>query len=257
MKPYAQAFGKFATALALAAITAHSVAEQDKTIDVTLVQPFSALSGWVNEHPAPSRYSAPASIQTIALGSNTQPDTTPFEPAPVILGQPDVPLLGADAAQARSGWGEQLNYQGMQASLVVLDAHGQAQVRPLSDTLMPGERFKIRITPTFSALASIERVVGDPWYGRRAGQLYPGEGMSVQMHAGETVLIPLEPEQFFVFDQWRNERLLLQVRHARAQGEARSTQPTYRQDNPGGSSYLQLIPEGSFAAIEQLIAVSP
>lgn len=246
--------GTLAAALVLSAAASVCGAADDKSIYVEPVQAFPALAGWVSHHVAPTNYVAPPSIQSITIGASVGAASAPFEPAPVILGQPDVPLTGSEAA--RTNWDEQLNYQGMQVSLMVLGAGGQVQLRPLAAPLRPGERFKIRITPTFSALASVEKVVGDPWHGRRAGQFYPREGMSVQMHAGETVMLPLEPEQFFVFDQWRNERLLLGVRHARAQGEARSAQPAYRQDAAGASSFLQLVPEGRFPAIEQLIAVA-
>ena len=211
-------FGRLAAVLVLASAASVCGAADDKSISVEPVKPFPALAGWARQHVAPSAYVAPASIQRVAIGASAAAPAAPFEPAPVILGQPDVPLAGGNTA--RHGWDEQVNYQGMQVSLVVLDAGGQVQLRPLAAALRPGERFKIRITPIFSALASVDKVVGDPWYGQRAGQLYPREGMSVQMQAGETVLLPLEPEQFFVFDQWRNERLLLGVRHARAQGEA-------------------------------------
>lgn len=51
-----------------------------------------------------------------------------------------------------------------------------------------------------------------------------------------------------------NERLVVSVRHPRALDAARSDQPTYRQDSNKGSSYLQLIAQGKFPAVEQLVS---
>jgi hypothetical protein len=80
--------------------------------------------------------------------------------------------------------------------------------------------------------------------------------MSVHMHAGETVDLPLEQGRFFVMGPNANERLLLSVRHAAALGDVRTQQPAYRMDGRGGSSYLQLVPRGNAPAIEQLLSVA-
>ena len=72
----------------------------------------------------------------------------------------------------------------------------------------------------------------------------------------ETVDLPLEPNQYFVMGREANERFVVSVRHPRAVDAARSAQPAYRQDVAGGSSYLQLVPRGTFPAIEQVVSLS-
>ena len=138
---------------------------------------------------------------------------------------------------------------------MVLDASGRRlESRPMGKPLRPGERFKLRITPSFDAVADVDQVRGDVWYGQRTGQVYPQQGMSVELRAGQTVDLPLDPNEYFVMDRWdATERLVLSVRHARALGDARSAQPAYRQDTARSSSYLQLVPAGQYPVIEQLI----
>ena len=72
---------------------------------------------------------------------------------------------------------------------VVLDARGsQRELRSMAAPLKAGERFKIRVTATFDAVAEVDQVLGDAWDLRRTGQVYPQPGLSVQMKAGETVV---------------------------------------------------------------------
>ena len=218
--------------------------------------PFVVFTQWVQHTvtQAPTVWAAPAAVQPF------QPTVAgfaaPFEAAPVILGQPDLPLLGQAAARAAQQWNSGLNYQGANISYVVLSANGRSlDVRPISKGLVAGERFKIRYTTTFDAVASLDRVVGDsPWTGSRVGQAWPQAGMAIQSAPGETVELPLEAGSFFSFDGNPNERLVLSLRHPNAKGAARSNQPAYRQDGARGSQYLQLVPANTFPALEQVIA---
>lgn len=116
--------------------------------------------------------------------------------------------------------------------------------------MAPGERFRIRILPTFDAIASIDLVRGDPWYGERVGQVWPTPGTSVAIAAGETVELPLERDEYFVAASFPSERYLVAVRHGRASDSTCSSQPAYRQDVPGCTNYLQLVPQGSQPAFE-------
>lgn len=249
------------TCMAAAALAtwAHGAGADDKTVSVEPVPAYPTFTQWVSSVVVALPPTAPEAntIRTIAFAPSGAVQAAHFEPAPVILGVPELPLAGDDLAQAARNWGSRLNYQGMHMSLVVLDARGaRRELRPASSPIQPGEAFKIRITATFPAVASVDQVQGDIWYGRRSGQVYPAAGMSVQMNAGETVELPLNPAEYFVMDRNPDERLLLSVRHAKALGEARSTQPVYRQDGSGGSSYLQLVPRGDYPAIEQIVSAT-
>jgi hypothetical protein len=178
-----------------------------------------------------------------------------FEVMPVILGQPELPLLGQAATEAIGKWNSGFNYQGLQMNYLVVDKSGTRQeVRPISKGLAAGERYKIRYTASFEAVASIDRVVGEIWKSQRVGQAWPQTGMSVASQPGEIVELPVGGG-YFVMTGSPVERYVLSVRHPAAKGQARSDQPIYRQDGALGSSYLQLVPSGKFPVLEQLITV--
>lgn len=220
------------------------------------VPPFMPFGQWI-EHvvpPAVVVVSAPVTLQEFTPPA--APVAQSFEPAPVILGQPELPLLGRAAAQAAQQWNSGLNYQGLTLSYVVLDAAGKRrEVRPVDRGVAPGERFRVRYATSYEAVAAIDQVVGDsPWRGQRVGQVWPQPGTSVQSRPGETVELPLDSNAYFRFSGAANERYVLTVRHPRASAAARSNQPAYRQDGALGSQYLQLVPTGTHPAIEQVLA---
>ena len=217
--------------------------------------PFVVFTQWLQQVsiPVPTEQPAiPVLIQT--LGSANQVAAGNFEAAPVILGQPELPLLGQAAVQAAQQWNSGLNYQGMTVSFVVLDSAGRKrEVRPIDKGLAPGERFKIRYTTSFEAVSGIDMVVGDVWSGQNFGQVWPQPGTSVQSNAGETVELPLDAGAFFQFDGNPSVRYVLNVRHPNAKGNARSNQPAYRQDGARASQYLQLVPKDTYPAIAQVV----
>jgi hypothetical protein len=222
-------------------------------IPVQAAQPFVPFNLWVThiQPPAP----APVATLTQEPMQRVSPAGTPFEAMPVIAGQPDLPLLGEAAAQAAQQWNAGLNYQGLTMSYIVFDAKGaKRELRTIDKGLAAGERFRIRYTATYESVAALDYVLGSsPWAASRAGQAWPQAGMSVQARAGETVELPLNPNAYFRLGS-PNERLVLTVRHPQAKDAARSNQPAYRQDGATGSQYLQLLPPGSYPAIEQLIS---
>ena len=236
------------------AVFAGPSAAQDKAVVVERVEPYPALTRWVNRF-VPMTPLAVTTVQPLRVVLGTRADGPPFEPQPIIIGRPELPLLGDGVAEAAERWGPALNYQGLHMNIAVIGAAGTTlERRPMSARIRPGERFKVRITATFPALAAVEQIAGSAWQGRRLGQVYPQAGMSVQMNAGETVELPLAEHDYFVMDQPGSHRMLVTVRHAKALDEARSSQPAYRQDEPRGSNYLQLVPRGSYPAIEQLVS---
>ncbi|MES2938472.1 MAG: hypothetical protein V4864_12380 [Pseudomonadota bacterium] len=210
----------------------------------------SATTGTAADAVAPPPAAQPQPLPNASAG---RAPPVPYEPWPVILGEPALPLAGATAASLTKGWNPALNYQGMQAKLLVLDASGKRHVaRPLSAPLRVGERFKLMVTPTFDAVASLHDIHGNGWALQRGAQVYPAAGSSVALTAGQPALLPVGAN-YFVVGARDLRRFVLSVRHAKAVGEARSTQPAYRQDGAAASSYLQLVPRSSFPAFEQLL----
>lgn len=231
--------------------------DAEKSVVAEPVPVVPAFNQWLSNLPfAPPPVLSPG-IATLPWPAAAQgPSSAPFEPAAVILGSPELPLLGAGRAGVRT-WGHQFNYQGAQVKLLVIDATGRKlEVRSLGTMPRPGERFKIRVTPTFDAVADLTLVLGDAWTSQRAGQLYPEAGLSVQVKAGETVDLPLEVNQYFVLGPNDTDRVLLSLRHPQALGDARSAQPAYRQDMRGGTGYLQLVPRGTHPAIDLLLSAA-
>ena len=244
--------------LSAAALFAVSVSAQvaEKSVVPEAVAVVPAFSQWVNSVVTLPTPVPVADITTVPFNAAPAPaGQAGFEPWPVVVGVPDLPLIGAGAAQGARQWGAAFNYQGMHVTLLVLDAAGRRiETRPVSAKPRPGERFKFRITPTFNALSRVGLVVGGDWTSRRAGQMYPEPGMSVEMNAGVTVDLPLEPNRYFVMGSTGGERLVLTVRHKEDLSDARNQQPAYRMDGRNGSSFLQLVPRGSYPAMEQLVS---
>ena len=250
---------KSLTSMALvSALTAfNALAQTAKSVVAESVPAFTAFNQWISTVVIVQSEPAPGTIDNVPLALTSTATDVTYQPLPVILGLPELPLLGNGATQAARKWNPTLNYQGLYMQQVVLNAAGTKRtLRPMNTPVRHGDRFKIRITPTFDAVAEVDQVLGDAWYGKRTGQVYPQVGMSVQIKAGETVDLPLESNKYFLMNRPANERLVVSVRHPRALNGTRSSQPAYRQDANNGSSYLQLVPPGKFAAIEQLVSQS-
>lgn len=222
---------------------------------------FDSFQKWLGGLPAGASDAVP---KTPALPTEAAPlaakggmAAVRFEPLPVILGAPDLPLLGSGVRQVGTTWAGGLNYQGMHASYVLLDAKGrQTGLLPLSKPLPAGQRFRIRITPTFDGVAGIDQVLGTVWDAQRTGPVYPTPGLSAEVKAGQATTLPVGPNLHFVMrGRPATERLVLQVRHAKATADTRSDQPAYRQDSGAGSSYLQLVPRGQYPLVEQVLTM--
>lgn len=230
-------------------------AQQDKSVAVEAVPVVPAFNQWITTYVIVVPEPPVTSVQPVNVAPwDAIPAGTDYQPLPVIMGVPELPLVGAGARQVAAGWDQTLNYQGVYLRQVVVDSRGRKrEIRSMATKPKAGERFKIRVTATFDAVADVDLVTGAPWSLRRVSQFYPKPGMSVQIKAGEAVDLPLGANEYFVMSKPADERMVVSVRHAKALGEARSNQPAYRQDGKGGSSYLQLVPNGSFPVVEQLI----
>lgn len=237
----------------LAATASTSVMAQAAVVESA--NAFGAFDQWVGATIVTAPPVAPGKVESLRPADKGGATVARFEPLPVILGFPDMPLLGSGARQAGSAWGDALNYHGIHARYLLIDGKTQkVSSAPLSTRLKPGQRFKLRVTATFNGVALLDQVLGAGWDAERTGQVYPAAGLSVELKAGQAVDLPVGEAQYFMLDgRQANERLLLSVRHAKAVGEGRNNQPAYRKDNPQGSSFLQLTPKGMFPIIEQVL----
>lgn len=247
---------RIVTAATLALAGGLAAAQDDMAVSVESVPAFPAFQQWVTTYVVVLPESPVALVRPVPVAPwPASPAGADYRPLPVILAQPELPLVGSGTGQVGKAWNGSFNYQGVHMRQVVLDSRGQQRdVRAMAYKPKAGERFKIRVTATFDAVADVDLVAGSAWELRRVGQFYPQKGMSVQLKAGETVDLPLAPNEFFVMKLPADDRMVVSVRHAQAIGDARSDQPAYRQDGRNGSSYLQLVPKGRFPAVEQLVS---
>lgn len=146
------------------------------------------------------------------------------------------------------------NYQGAMLSLLVLQPDGKTlAVRPVSAGFKSGEKFRIRIGATFEGELALDNI--NP-RGERV-RLYPADsGQVVRIKRGAPVILPLEPDSFFQFDEEAGEeRLVVSLRDPRAQGDAAAQSQVHRQENVQGTGLLQEVAAGKFAAIAEAIAL--
>lgn len=226
-----------------------------KSISVEAVAPFTAFDRWLG-NVVFSPAAEPVTAQAFRFPAPAAAGVA-YQPRPVILGLPDLPLTGEDAGQLGSRWGNGLNYQGVQMRLVVVNpANGKRELRPMSSGVRQGELFKLRVVSSFDAVADLDQIVGDGWSLQRANRVYPGVEQSVQISAGQSLDIPVDPAEHFSFNGDRiNDRVVFSIRHAKAVKAGVSNQPVYRQDARNGSSYLQLVPRSQYPLIEQVITM--
>ena len=244
-----------ALAAALTASLSTAAAWAQKPTDES-APAFDSFNKWVGT--TVTTEAVPARTQAVEPAAKGGQAAVRFEPLPVILGAPDLPLMGIGTREANANWAGTLNYQGLYASYVLIDATGKQQaVVPLSTKVKTGQRFRIRLTSTFNGVAVVDQVLGTAFDAQRTGQVYPETGSSVELKAGQSTLLPVQPNQHFVVKgRSATERLVLQVRHAMANTQTRSDQPAYRQENKTGSSYLQLMPKGRYPTIEQVLVMA-
>lgn len=212
---------------------------------------FEVFFSWASERLFPGM----AQRLTLALEEAVTPSgaatLTPVSKraAPVV---PKVTERAPDAPVfAKSG---RENYQGAHLSLLVLQPDGRTlAVRPLSEGFVSGEKFRIRIGSTFEGELALDNI--DP-RGRRM-RLYPASRDQVlSIKSGVPVILPLEPDSFFQFDDVAGEeKLIVSLRDPRAQGGAAAGTPVHRQENETGTGLLQEVAPGRYAAIAETIAL--
>lgn len=158
---------------------------------------------------------------------------------------PSAPLLVKDGKE---------NYQGALLALLVLQPDGQSfVVRPVSAGFKSGEKFRIRIGATFDGELSLDNI--NP-QGVRS-RLYPALAEQiVKIKSGMPVILPLDRDSFFQFDDVAGEeKLVVTLRDPRAQGDAVAQASVHRQENEQGTGLLQEVTTGKYAALAESIAL--
>jgi hypothetical protein len=135
-------------------------------------------------------------------------------------------------------------------ALVGFDRAGAVKgVQPVTAGFRTGERFKLKVLPTFDALVVIDNI--NPQSVRK--QIYPPSAeQAIALKAGVEVLLPLGANQFFEFTgATGDEQLVLTLRDPRAFGAAESRVEVSRQDERDGSSFVQETAPGTYPVIAQ------
>jgi hypothetical protein len=185
--------------------------------------------------------SAPGSATLMVV----RKDTTPIIPN-ITDSAPSTPMAVENGKE---------NYQGALLALLVLQADGETlKVRPASEGFKSGEKFRIRIGATFDSELSLDNI--DP-QGMRS-RLYPAqEEQIVKIISGSAVVLPLDKDSFFQFDDVAGEeKLVISLRDPRARGNAVELSTVHRQENEQGTALLQEVAAGKYAAIAEAISLN-
>jgi hypothetical protein len=161
------------------------------------------------------------------------------------VGTPSVPLTFDDGKE---------NYQGANIAILAGPKGGNSfQARPINAGFKTGERFKLRIVPTFNGELSLENI--NPRGERR--QIYPAAANQVvNLVAGKETFVPLGPDEYFEFTgEAGKEQLIVNLVDPRAIGNSASKARVFRQDVKYGSNFVQEVPGNTFPHIRQAIDI--
>ncbi|MDD5248760.1 MAG: DUF4384 domain-containing protein [Rhodocyclaceae bacterium] len=168
-------------------------------------------------------------------------------------GAPENAAAGEPTAPLRVDNGHE-NYQAVHVALLNFDRNGNARgFHPVSAGFATGERFKLRVLPTFDGVLVIDNI--NPRRERR--QIYPAQAENVvQIKAGIEILIPLDKDQYFEFTgDGGDEQLVVTVRDPRAFGTAAATAPVTRKDENNGSNFMQQVTPDTYPVISQSLHI--
>lgn len=187
---------------------------------------------------------AAVSAPDAAMLAPAQKDAVPMAPN-VTDSAPIAPLLVEGGKE---------NYQGALLALLVLQPDGRSfVVRPVSAGFKSGEKFRIRIGATFNGELLLDNITPQ---GER-NRLYPeNAGQVVKIKAGMPVILPLDKDSFFQFDEIAGEeKIVVILRDPRIQGGAAAQALVHRRENEQGTGLLQEVEAGKYAAIAESIAL--
>jgi hypothetical protein len=180
---------------------------------------------------------------TVMSLSSATPFGTKSASAPenTVLGDPVVPFKIENGKE---------NYQGVHVAIVGFNAAGDAtNIQPINADFHTGDRFKLKVIPTFDGLLVIENI--NPKSQRN--HIYPANpGDVIALKAGVEVFVPIAKDEFFQFaENTGEEQLVVTIRDPRAFGAAESQMQANRKDEKTGSSFVQETPPGTFPVISQ------
>ncbi len=139
-------------------------------------------------------------------------------------------------------------FHGVHLDLLVYDdATKQFSIRPLDAISAPGERFKLRVLASFAGEVTVDNI--NPQWRRK--RVYPLDAREhCLLTAGKQVLIPPGRDEFFQFAAEAGEdRLIVSVQDASAEGKGHSQAKVYRFENPDGVDLLQAVSFDTLTAI--------
>jgi hypothetical protein len=174
-------------------------------------------------------------------------DVTPFETKSASSIESTI-APDSDAPIKRDG--SRAAYQAVHVALMRFDAAGKPiGYQPISAEFHTGDRFKLKVLPTFDGIAVIESTAPSGQH----SQIYPPKDTDVvQVKAGAEILIPLGKDEFFEFaGDAGDEQLLITIRDARAFGSAASSEVINRKDDQNGSKFVQELKPGTYPVIAQ------
>jgi hypothetical protein len=162
-------------------------------------------------------------------------------PENAVAGEPTAPLKVENGRE---------NYQAVHVALMNFDRDGKALgFRPVTAGFKTGERFKLRVLPTFDGLLVIDNI--NPKNQRK--QIYPAQPANVvSIKAGVEIMIPLGPDEYFEFaGATGDEQLVVTLRDPRAFGSAAATAVVTRKDENNGSNFMQELTPDTYPVISQ------
>lgn len=163
-----------------------------------------------------------------------------------VAGEPNAPVRVENGRE---------NYQGVHVALVGFDRAGKVTgLKPLSEGFSTGERFKLKVLPTFDGMLVIENV--NP-RGERKQIFPPDPATVVSVKRGLEVFVPMREDAFFEFTGTTgDEQLVVTIRDPRAFGGAASTAVANRKDDAYGSAFVQETPPGTYPVISQALRLA-
>jgi len=144
------------------------------------------------------------------------------------------------------------NFQAVHVALMNFDRAGNALgFAPVTAGFRTGERFKLRVLPTFDGLLVIDNI--NPKSQRK--QIYPAQAENVvKIKAGIEIMIPLGQDEYFEFTgATGDEQLVVTLRDPRAFGAAAATATVTRKDEHNGSNFMQEVTPTTYPVITQAL----
>lgn len=225
-------------------------------LNIAFKMAMSAFSEWLSNKLSKDLESSPV-LRKILLNSVEAlivplASASPFgaksagAPENAVPGEPNAPVKVENGRE---------NYQGVHVALVGFDRAGKViGLKPVTAGFATGERFKLKVLPTFDGMLVIENI--NP-RGERKQIFPPDPSTVVSVKRGLEVFVPMREDAFFEFTgPSGDEQLIVTIRDPRAFGTAASTAVANRKDDGYGSSFVQETPAGTYPVISQSLKLT-